>query len=174
MMLPLGDPRWSELHGGYKQPYDPSVALNRLASGEDTWDELWENLHHQGDVGESSYATVPHLVRIASDSDSRDWQVYALLSTIEIERHRKSNPPIPDWLAAGYSAAWNRLLQLAIEDIQHVDDGLSVRSILGAIALAKNQLKLGALLSDVDDSEIDEILEKSHEWSTCYLHKPQP
>ena len=90
-MLPLNDPRWNTLAGGYKTPYDPSDALRRIEAGKDAWDELWQELHHQGDVGEASYAAVPHLVRIAKLLPRRDWNFYGLVSTIEVERHRKSN-----------------------------------------------------------------------------------
>jgi hypothetical protein len=65
-MLALDDRKWKELLGGYKVPYDASHALRRLERGADAWKELWEELHHQGDLGEASYAAVPKLVRIVS------------------------------------------------------------------------------------------------------------
>jgi len=46
------------------------AGLQRLAAGMDrdaAWAELWQGLHHQGDVCEASYAAVPHLVRIQPD-----------------------------------------------------------------------------------------------------------
>jgi hypothetical protein len=167
-MLPLDDAKWSELMGCYKAPYDPSDALRRLENGEDVWDELWQELHHQGDVGEASYAAVPHLVRIAKSLPCRDWNFYGLVSTIEIERHRKSNPPIPTWLAPAYADAIRRFLELAIRDLPHVDNRDTVRSILGAIALGKGELKLGALISRSDDSEINDILNQYEAWSELY------
>ena len=167
-MLPLSDPKWKELKGGYKVPYDASVALARLERGESAWEELWEELHHQGDVGEASYAAVPHLVRIAGAFSRRDWNLYGLLSTIEIERHRKSNPLLPEWLGTSYLAAWQELLRLALNDLRSVQDSLTVRSILGAVALAKGDLKLGALLSHSDESEIAELLERDLAWSALY------
>ncbi len=98
-MLRLDDPRWSTLRGGYRAPYDASLPLAALERGEDGWNDLWDGLHHQGDVGEASYAAVPHLVRIASGWPTRDWNVYSLVSLIEVERHRRGNPPIPAWLS---------------------------------------------------------------------------
>src|SRR5687768_15642034 len=67
-MLPLDDKRWSSLDGGYRVPFDASVPLRQLEHAENLqpiWDELWNELHHQGHVGVASYAAVPHLVRIA-------------------------------------------------------------------------------------------------------------
>jgi hypothetical protein len=121
-MIPLDDPVWKNLNGGYQIPFDASSVLGRLEQGEDVWDELWEELHHQGDVGEASYAAVPHLVRIGKQFASRDWQIYSLVSTIEIERHRKNNPSLPNWLEESYRAAWDQLLELALCDLQAVDD----------------------------------------------------
>lgn len=91
-MLNLDDPKWKELNGGYRTPYDASIALRELEAGEDAWDELWQELHHQGDVGEASYAAVPHLVRIAGAASEIDRNLFSLVATIEIERHRGGNP----------------------------------------------------------------------------------
>jgi hypothetical protein len=167
-MMPLDDPRWAELKGGYKVPYDASAPLRRLEAGEDVWDELCQELHHQGDVGEASYAALPHLVRIAQALPDRDWNFYGLVSTIEVERHRKSNPPLPSWLAEDYAAAMRDVLDLALGDLRGSEDPAIVRSILGAVALAKGDLKLGALISHSDDSEITEILEDYDAWSELY------
>ena len=54
-MLNVDDIRWTKLSGGYRVPYDPRAALRKLASGtevSEAWKELWQELHHQGDVGE--------------------------------------------------------------------------------------------------------------------------
>src|SRR5690349_23245448 len=113
-MLSLTDTRWRFLKGGYRIPYDASNALRRLEEGHAVWDELWQELHHQGAVGDASYAAVPHLVRICGNATHRGWNLYALAAVIEVERHRKSNPPIPDWLSADYMAAWRDLEKLAL------------------------------------------------------------
>jgi len=60
-MLSFDDNRWEQLLGGYRTQFDPRAAFSKLESNiqcEDAWDELWEGLHHQGDVGEASYAAV--------------------------------------------------------------------------------------------------------------------
>jgi len=66
-MLSLDDERWRTLEGGYRMPFDPRPWLERLATGKENdvvWHEFWEELHHQGDVGVASYATVLPLVQI--------------------------------------------------------------------------------------------------------------
>jgi hypothetical protein len=97
-VLSYDDPRWKELKGGYKTPYDPTKVLRKLESAGDPkplWEELWDQLHHQGDVGESSYATVPHLVRIQKEKGNLGWNFYALVSTIEVEGIASQTPFCP-------------------------------------------------------------------------------
>jgi hypothetical protein len=65
-LLPLNDPRWAAYRGGYNRAVATNVVpfLTRLASGsvsEDDWRILWDDLHHQGDIGEASYAVVPSI-----------------------------------------------------------------------------------------------------------------
>jgi len=166
-MMTLDDPKWKKLKGGYKVLYDPTPALRKLAQRENAWDELWENLHHQGDVGDASYATVPQLVAMAKDLP-RKLDFYGLISTIESERHRKGNPKIPAWLKKDYRKALDDLYDLAVVDLKKTNDSLLKRQILGAMALAKGETKLGVLLSQADASEIDEILEELCAWSKMY------
>src|SRR5215472_18622477 len=167
-MLPLTDPKWKELKGGYKTLYDASVPLSRLERGEDVWKDLWQELHHQRSVGDASYAAVPHLVRIGATLPRRDWHLYGLLSAIEVERHCKSNPDLPAWLRESYKDAWRQLLPLALDELRVANVRYTVRSILGAIALAKGDLILGALISLSDDSELREALERDSAWSELY------
>jgi hypothetical protein len=171
MMIKYDDPKWKEMQGGYRLPYDPTPALRKLESGTDVefaWDDLWNNLHHQGDVGEASYAAVPHLVRIHKENCHLDWNLYALVSTIEIERHRKTNPDLPSWAEPEYREALETLMTCGLEDIKDADDPTTVQAILGAIALAKGSVKLGALISTLDESEADEYLDSYLGWSEIY------
>ena len=168
-MLSLTDPRWRTLKGGYRTLYDASGTLSRLEQGYDVWKELWDELHHQGDVGEASYAAVPHLVRICQDAPSRDWNLYGLVGLIEVERHRKSNPSIPDWLSGDYIAAWSDLEKLALRDLAAATDRELIQTALAVIAIARGQLRLGAFLSWLDQSELDELTEDRLAWSKLYV-----
>jgi hypothetical protein len=170
MQLPLSDPRWKTLSGGYRIPYDASIALSRLERGEDAWSELWEELDHQGDVGEASYAAVPHIVRIAKAQRRASWEPCALVSTIEVERHRKSNPPLPEWLATSSLHAIRDLGAFALVELEYAQDPPLVRSALG-VALSKGLLRFGALIGCLDVSEIDEILEEQMAWSELHSQR---
>jgi hypothetical protein len=167
-MLSLNDPIWQELQAGYRVPYDASKALIRMENGESVWDELWAELHHQGDVGVASYAAIPHLVRISATGAERDWNLYALAATIEIERRRKSNPPIPDWLEPSYRKAWGIITDMALSDLGSKLNELTLRSALSVVAIGRGQLKLGALLNHFDMPEIDDYVESRLSWSTLY------
>ncbi len=168
ILLSLDDPRWKEFEGGYRLPYDASIALRALRDGTDVWDELWSELYHQGDVGIASYAAVPQLVAMAMKNGSPDWNFYALIAAIETERHRRGNPAVPDWLMESYQEAWCRVVPIATSDLARDCDESLVRIILGVLALAKGAIKLGALLSYADASEVDEWAERRLDWSEQY------
>jgi hypothetical protein len=158
----LDDPRWQSLHGGYRITYDASQALCALEAGDDgAFDSLWKNLHHQGAVGEASYAALPSLVRIGGARQKRDWNFYGLINVIEVCRHESPNPPLPTWLSFEYRSALRDLLVIALADIPHIDDKLTLQQALASIALSKRETRLGELLATLTSDEIDEILDGS-------------
>jgi hypothetical protein len=170
-MIDLADSRWAELYGGYRTPYDPRAVLRVLEEDRDpspVWKEFWEELHHQGDVGDASYAAVIALVDIQKRRRSLGWQLYALASTIEIARHRKTNPSVPEWLSLAYRTSWRELLDLALEELPSAGEDILIQATLAVVAIAKGQLKLGALLEQLDPSELDELLEDRLAWSELY------
>ena len=77
--MTLDDPIWKDLEGGYRIEYDASVPLKRLENSvtieqtQEIFEELWDELHHQGDVGLASYLAVPQLVRIAKKKELFEW-----------------------------------------------------------------------------------------------------
>ena len=166
----MGPPSWQELCGGYRTPYDPRQAIHRLRDApldEETWTELWDELHHQGDVGEASYAAVPLLVEACWDAP-RDWNVYALVATIEVRRQRTDNPALPSWVRPEYEAALSKLATLALADLERAADPLVIRSAMSIVALARGDRPLGALLAWTESSEIEEILDEVISWTTRY------
>ena len=170
-MLEPDDPRWSQLCGGYGIPYDPRPDIRRLDGPGDraaAWDALWQELHHQGDLGEASYAAVPLLVGLPLHSQEPRWQLYSLLATIETERHRSANPGIPAWLADDYQAAWRHIRECALTDLKAATDPLLVRSALSIVALAAGHVRLGALLNFLDEAEVVELTNDRLAWAELY------
>ena len=170
-MIELDDPRWEGLRGGYRVPYDPRPAVRALEADEnrrDLWDELWNDLHHQSDIGEASYAAVIALVQIEKRQRRFGVNLLALAATIEVERHRKGNPLVPAWLEPDYRESWNDLAKFALEDLRSGGDDERVKIALVVIALARGQHKLGAFLWWLDESELDALVEDRLDWSAAY------
>jgi hypothetical protein len=113
-MISLDDPRWASLTGGYGIPFDPRPLLERLEIESDTanvWQEIWNELHHQGDVGGASFAAVPFLVRSYCKRGGPDWNTYAIVAIIELARNQAPNPDVPDWIAGDYFRAIRELAE---------------------------------------------------------------
>lgn len=141
-MLPLDDARWQSYHGGYRVPYDASIGLRRLLfdrPDDDLWEELWSELHHQGDVHQASYAAVPWLVEFVRRSPKIDWNALALIATIELERDRGTNPQVAKELEADYFAAIKSLPAVIGAHADDQWDDLVVRGAVACIALGRGQ-----------------------------------
>jgi hypothetical protein len=167
-MLELDDPRWKDLDGAYRAPYDASSPLQELVNGADVWDELWDELHHQSDVDVASYAAAAALIELGTRLPGRDWNFYALIATVEVARHRKGNPEVPAWLLPAYERAWQCIASMAADDLLMATDGATVQAILSVLAISRGALKLGALIVDLDASELDEMLDERIDWSASY------
>ncbi len=145
--------------GGYRVPYDPRPVLLRIENGDTlAWKDLWEDLHHQGDVDLASYASVPHIVRIQQARRSADYNPYGIIGVIELCRGVGKNPPLPEWLAQGYWDAWTQVLSLGCRDLGQTDSEAVVVTILGALALAKKQRVVGQVLLDFTQGELTEMV----------------
>jgi len=162
-LLNLDDKRWTELKGGYRVPFDPRQLLRRLESGTDIqrcWQELWQELYHQGDVGEASYAAVPHLVRIYQNRGKIDWNTYAIVTSIELARYVGKNPDVPSWLLQGYEDAINSLAMTGLGELPHVNEKESIRSILAVIAIWKEVRTYARIIIDFSEDELNELENK--------------
>ena len=156
-MLSLDDPRWANLTGGYKVLFDPRPLLVQLQTTRDTakiWLTLWEELHHQGDVGEASYAAVPQLVRIYRNRGVVDWNTYAIVAIIESARTERQNPRIPEWLEEEYFCAIRELAETGATEIFKAEDMDTVRAILSEIAIARGLRAHARLLINYTDDEL--------------------
>jgi len=137
-MLPLNDPRWATYHGGYRTAYDASVVLLGLIEDEPksaSWQELWEELYHQGDVDQASYASVPWFVEITRRSAMPDWNPLALVCAIELARPQ--NPEIRDELQDGYFKALFSIPEVLAEKPSHVWDDLFTQVAAASLALSR-------------------------------------
>jgi hypothetical protein len=100
------------------------------------WHELWEGLHHQGDVGEASYAAVPHLVRIYRKRGVIDWNTYAIVAVIELARDDGKNPEVPKWLEEDYLRAIRDLAEVGAVEVLQTTNPEEIRAILSILAIS--------------------------------------
>ena len=159
-MLSFDDERWNHLKGGYKTPFDPRPSLRKLESQQDTataWQELWEDLHHQGDVGDASYASIPELVRIHRKGSAADWNLYAMVAIIELARTESRNPEVPEWLRDDYFRSIQELAQMGTKDILSADESETKRAILSVIAIAKGLRTHGKFLVAYSEDELSKM-----------------
>ena len=149
---------WSNLTGGYRMPLDPRPLVAKLDAGPDTtWDELWGELHHQGDVGEASYAAVPLLVAIYRKRGVIDWNTYAIVAAIELARTNEDNPELPEWLKVEYFRAIRELAEIGAAELFRTDNVEAARAILSVIAIAKNLRTQAKILIKYTEDELLEI-----------------
>lgn len=162
-MLSFDDERWDRLCGGYQVPVDLRPLLTAVELGEhpeDAWLALWQEVYHQGDVGEASYAAVPHLVRIYRARGERDWNAISLAGAIELARLGGKGPELPSWGAGAYREALVELARLGLRDVDGTNDKNYIASVLGLVAVINGLHNHGQLLLEYTDDELQELLDR--------------
>lgn len=104
-------------------------------------------------------------------SDDPRWVSFGLTATIEVERHRRTNPDVPDWLTTDYRDAWNALLQYALKALRASDEPELIQYAASVVCLAKGLIGLGAVLRYHDYDTLAEYCEERLSWTDLYLTK---
>ena len=165
-MITLDDDVWKELKGGYKIAYDVSVPLKQLKKTnnqkeiDNIYEELWNELHHQGDVELASYLAIPQLVNIAREKALFDWNILALCATIEQQRHLGENPRLPIEYQSYYEKGLADLKIFIIANLDSVNDEITFRAALSALAACNRQIKLSKAIIELSDDVLEEFLEQ--------------
>ncbi|MBL7829456.1 MAG: hypothetical protein JNK41_00400 [Saprospiraceae bacterium] len=155
---------WAILNGGYKIPFDASIPLKQLFLTNDNrliesiFTELWDNLHHQGNLGLASYFSVPHLVKICIDKKSLDWNYIGLCLVIEICRPLNNNPLLPIELEKSYFNALNELEDYLLTNFKNIKEKTTFRLTLSLFAILNGQRDLGNAIQQLDEDVIQEFL----------------
>lgn len=165
--MELTDETWKTYEGGYRTLYDASVPLRQLEQStnpeelQNIFDELWNELHHQGDVGVASYLALPQLVRICKAKKIFDFNLLGLCCVIEQQRHLGDNPTLPEEFTEYYRKG---LLDLKALVLANIDKDLneSVYTVaLATLATCSGRTKLGKAIMELEDKDImDEFLEQ--------------
>jgi hypothetical protein len=159
-MISIEDVRWSNMTGGYKMPLDPRPLLRRLGADSDTtevWHELWNELHHQGDVGDASFAAVPFLVKIYQERGVIDWNTYAIVAIVELARNEGQNPDVPKWIADDYFQAIRKLAEIGTTEVLNAGTPDEVGAILSIIAIERGLRTHGRFLVTYSEAEMKDI-----------------
>ena len=92
-------------------------------------------------------------MRICERLGGADWNAYALAAMIELARQDGGNPRLPPDLSEAYHAAWRRLVEIGLRQLETAEDPLLVSSILAVVAIAKAQTSLGRFAALFDENE---------------------
>ena len=156
-LLPLDDPRWQTYNGGYNRvPFNCVPLIRQLQTdgpSESFWETVWDELHHQGDVGEATYAFVPYLAQHLIGADIVDSQIFGFVSVVELERHSHGNPPIPTELQSGYDWGIQQLLSAALSKPIAEWDEYLLRYYVALLAAVKGHRTLCTAYQEMGDTE---------------------
>jgi hypothetical protein len=160
-LLPINDPRWKQYRGGYNRvPVEMSHFLEKLLSAQVSdkdWDILWDDLHHQGDVGEASYAVVPYLAHYASIAIPIAWHAFGFAAVVELERGQHGNPQLPVELIESYTAALQALPRIALDRGPEVWGEDCFEPVMACLAFSLGHPQHARAYLDLTQSEIAEF-----------------
>jgi hypothetical protein len=112
-LLPLDDPRWKSYTDGYRSDSDEAISLiqelQTAGTSDEFWERVWNSLHHQGDVGEASYAFVTYLVDYQSKQSRLDERIFHFCVVVDLQQPENGNPPVPPELEFSYALALRAL-----------------------------------------------------------------
>jgi hypothetical protein len=163
--MDLNDRIWATLYGGYKIPYNASRPLKKLNDAitqeefEAVFAELWDNLHHQGDVGMASYFAVPQLVNICITKKLLDWNFIGLCVLIESCRLKGNNPELPREFQDDYFESLIQFERYLLLNFKNITDQTGLRLTLALFAIVNGQPGLGKAIEILDEDMLSEFLE---------------
>lgn len=170
-MIPLSSEIWKELSGGYGGKYNPVERLTQLyenPQNEVAWTEFWDELHHQNDVGQASYAAVPHILEIERRAEKFNWNGFGLIATIEYCRPT-NEPPRAGEIADGYKTALDNLLNV-VANHQHKNwDDTLTSCILSCLAFSRGQRVIAWAVLEMSDKAAREYLKWQLELDDEYI-----
>lgn len=161
-MITIEELKKKELYGGYRTKCDAArLVFAVLANPEDTdaWNEFWQELYHQSDIGDASLAVVPILVQGLINKNYRAEHLWAYVSSVEIVKGRRNNPNVPEWLSQSYSEAINNLETYSYQAAPEISDTEILRYVFGFLLLCKGDFLYGQALAELTPDVIEETLE---------------
>jgi hypothetical protein len=129
--LPLNSPRWRELETSCGETGELTAQLLAQIRADkdseeftvaDALKELFQQICHQGCVGQVAYAVVPHLIDIAErTTGAQRLDLLAWVGAVIGDSVSRPDevPPVPDDLVETYDKAKQRALELATAELAH-------------------------------------------------------
>jgi hypothetical protein len=160
-MIALDNKIWNELFG-VANPLEYLIGLYENPNDDEAWKQLWDDLHHQGDVWQVSYAFVPHLLEIERRAVHFNWNGFALISVIEHCRPNNEEPEIGE-IADSYKKAWEDLLKVVATDTQKTWEDTLTASILSCVAFALGQRAIACAAMEIETERTAKEFLKWHQ-----------
>ena len=161
-MLDLDSPEWRAMHGGYRTPYDASPSLKALLASttpDSFWEEVWNNLYHQGDVGDASYAVMPWVLKIYAEKGWIDYQLPTYAYAVEEARSRPMNGRPPNWLIVEYEKSLVEIANYCIREPNDRDDPNYRKAVILLVAIIVEAKDIAELIDTVDIGDENRALE---------------
>lgn len=163
-LLPLSDMRWEQYRSGYNRaPLDVRPWIRSLLGDvqvkSDHWDFLWMKLHHQGTLGEASYAVVPYMTDYVRRIADRNWNIFAFVAVVELQRTEQDNPPVPAEILEAYQESLQELPWLALRGSSqdHWSED-QVRAVAACLAVSKGNRLLAQAYLELSEQLAREFL----------------
>jgi hypothetical protein len=165
-LLPLDDPRWKSYRGGYNRVELNVVPLIRELQekgfSDGWWERIWADLHHQGDVGEATYAMIPYMVERLSSQGELDEQLFHFAAVVELARSENENPPVPAEIELSYEVSLRNLPVLGVQKLRRRCSQYLVMGIAAVTALAAGHRLLARSYLDFDRDAALVYLEREY------------
>lgn len=151
-MLSLDDPKWNELQAAYGSANEVPGLLKRVYANptdEETLDELWSSLCHQGTIYSASLPAVPHLVSTVINSTLKDRMGPLLLAGAIAESLGRPTETLK--ANSVFDQYCSKAIELLTDSIKYgnlVDEEL--RYSLSALAAFLKDSKLANFLANAD------------------------
>jgi hypothetical protein len=110
--------------------------LQRAGISGQFWEVVWDELHHQGDVGEATYARIPYLVDYQSRQRELDEQLFHFCVVVDLAQPENNNPAIPAEIEFSYAKALRQLPIIGVDLLKRGCEEHIVMGVTAATALA--------------------------------------
>ena len=164
-MLSLNDERYGQYRSGYGIIYDVVPKIRELINSgpsKSFWNEIWEELYHQGDVGEASYAIVPYLVEYEESNKHLEENIYHFVVSVELASLEDRNPPIPNELQFSYAKGVRKLPYIGMNKLKRGCSHSAVMLVASAMAVSLGHTILGRSYLDFGPDDALTFLENEY------------